>query len=122
MRGKSPISDWNPGWQTKTLAFVAGGVIAALFVSNPRGYGFGGAMVAAGAALVVPTIAYRKFWGQYRFWIVFALLAAVQVPLVIAVRPLVEQFRFMFMLLFGAVDCVAVISAFYWTCAGDRQA
>ncbi len=111
-----PTVGWNPGWRTKALALLIGGVIAALFDGRPHGYGWGGAILSAGAALVVSAVAYQKLWGRRQFWITLALLAAVQVPVVIAVRPLVEQFRFVFMLVFGAVDCMVVISVIYWAC------
>ena len=111
-----PTGGWNPGWRTKVLALLVGVIIAALSNGRAHGYGWGGAILSAGAALLVPILAYRRLWGRGRFWTTLALLAALQVPLVIAVRPLVEQFRFAFMLMFGAVDCMVVICAVYWVC------
>jgi hypothetical protein len=89
--------------------------MAALFSGRRHGYGWGGAIVSAGAALLIPGFGYRKFWVRGRFWAIFALLAVLQVPVVIAVVPLVEQFRFIFGLAFGALDCMFVITVIYWT-------
>lgn len=71
-------------------------------------------MICAAAALIVPLPAFRAFWDLGRFWITFAVLACAQVPLVIAVRPYVEKFRFGFMLAFGAADCILAIAVFYF--------
>jgi len=46
-------------------------------------------------AVVVPVLLlqYRRFWNQRRFWITVFLMTAVQVPLVVAVRTLMDQAR-----------------------------
>lgn len=107
---------WNPGWRTKLVAFVIGVIIAAIFAGKPQGYGWGGAILCGGAAVVVPALAYQRLWGTRQFWVTLALLTALQVPVVIGVRPLIEQFRFMFILVFGSVDCMFVIAVIYWAC------
>jgi hypothetical protein len=52
---------------------------------------WGRAVFAAGVAMVFPIIGFRDFWTDGRFWITVILLGVLQVPLVIAVRPLMEQ-------------------------------
>jgi hypothetical protein len=93
----------------------------ALFIDKSNGYGWGGAIVSAGASIAVPTMAFRKLWGQGWFWLVCALLAVLQIPLVIVVHPLVEQFRFGFLLMFGVTDCFVVIAAMYWLCSTGKN-
>jgi hypothetical protein len=63
---------------------------------------------------VTSYVAYRRFWNPVSFWITFALLVAAQVPLVIAVRPFVEQYRFPLMLAFAVLDCVLVAVVMSW--------
>ena len=91
--------------------------MALLSLSSPKGYGLWGAITASAAALVVPILGFRGFWSMRRFWIVSGSLALLQVPLVIVVREMVEQHRFPFMLGFGAVDCVFVITVIYRLCS-----
>src|SRR4051794_21614239 len=55
-------------------------------------------------AIIVPTIGYRKYWHQSWFWMTIAALAVLQVPAAILARPLIDRFRFVFMLPFGLVD------------------
>jgi len=66
---------------------------------------------AAGLAMVIPIIGFRDFWNSGRFWITIALLGVLQVPLVMGVRPLMEQLKFPFMLTFGILDCALMIAA-----------
>ena len=78
--------------------------------------------MAAGAALIIPIIGFRDFWNMGRFWITVLVLGAAQVPLVIAVRPLIEQLKFPFMFTFGMFDCILVALAISWVCSehGDK--
>ena len=109
--------NWNPGWPTKMAAAMAGGFMALLSLSSPKGYGLWGAITASAGALLVPIVAFRGFWSMRRFWIVAGFLALLQIPLVIVVREMVEQHRFPIMLGFGAVDCVFVIAVIYRLCS-----
>jgi len=67
----------------------------------------------AAAALIVPVLLYRKFWGQGWFWITAALLGLIQAPLVLAVRPLMLQARSFYMLAFVMVDGMFVIAVIF---------
>jgi|SRR5581483_5812946 len=82
---------------------------------------WGTAPLAAGAAITIPVIGYRDFWNKGRFWITVFVLAMFQVPLVIAVRPLIEKLKFPFMLMFGLFDCVLVALAISWVCSENSE-
>ena len=114
-KGWNP-GQWNPGWRTKLAAAAIGGTTALLSLGSPRAYGWWGSVASAGAALIVPILAFQSVWKVPRFWLTFACLAVLQVPLVIAFEPLVERYRFGLMLAFGAVDCIFVITVIYYLC------
>jgi hypothetical protein len=116
------VPNWNPGWKTKAVAVSAGGLMALLSFRNPEGYGLWGSITAAGAALIVPAVAFRELWSLGRFWVVLSFLGVLQVPLVILLQGMVERFRLPFMLLFGAIDCVFVISVIYKSCSESSSA
>jgi len=71
--------------------------------------------LAAGAAMIIPVIGFRDFWGEGKFWITVLILGAAQVPLVIEVRPWVGKFPSM--VAFGVFDCVLVALAISWVCS-----
>jgi len=72
---------------------------------------------AAGVAITIPIIGFRDFWAEWRFWITIVIIGAFQVPLVILVRPLVEQLKFPFLFTFGIFDCVLVVLGVSWVCS-----
>ncbi len=104
-----PVDLWRPGRLTKLAAFVIGGLFALLSITRPDGYGWMGSVLMSGTALIIPTLQFRTLWNQTRFWIVVAVLTAIQVPLVVTVRPLVEQYRALFLVAFGVGDGLFVI-------------
>ncbi len=73
----------------------------------------------AAAAVAVPVLLRqcRRFWNQGRFWIVVSLLTIAQVPLVIAVRPWIDQHGRSSTLLFGVVDGLFVIFVIVLVCS-----
>ena len=72
---------------------------------------------AAGLAMIIPIIGFRDFWNSGRFWVTIVLLGVLQVPLVIGVKPLMEQLKFPFMFTFGMLDCALVALAISWVCS-----
>lgn len=105
-------------WWLHVLAIAIG--ILAYSCSFWFGYAWGASIGAATASLIFPAlIYYRKFGKRERFWMIVSLLSIVQIPLVIAVRPLVEQFRFVFILMFGAADCLFVAFAITRMCSEE---
>jgi hypothetical protein len=111
----SDLAMWKPGWRTKVLAAVAGGLCMLLSLLGQYGYAWGGAITSAGAALIVPVLGLRRLWHQGRFWAVVAVLAVAQVPLVIALRPRIAKGGLATMLAFGAVDCLFVCLVIFST-------
>lgn len=109
-RGTTP-----PTRQAHVIA-IAAGTVAFLF-SLKFGYAWTGSVTAACIAVVIPISAFRKFWYTARFWIVASLLAAFQIPLVIVAHPLIDEYRFVFMLLFASGDLVVVSVVIYWICS-----
>lgn len=75
------------------------------------------AQFAAGVAMLVPIFGFRDLWNEARFWITILLLGVLQVPLVMAVRPLAEQLKFPLMLTFGIFDCAVIIAVVSWVCS-----
>ncbi len=94
-------------WPVKTvllaLALLAG------FFEHALGAWAGPSAMAA-IALVVPIFLFRRFWSQTWFWVTAALLGIIQVPLVVAVRPLVLQARSFYTLSFVMIDGLLVIA------------
>jgi hypothetical protein len=88
-------------WVLLSLALLAG------FFEHDFGR-WAAPIAMAAIALVVPILLYRTYWGKLWFWITALLLAVVQIPLVMLVRPLIEQSRAYYMLVFGMVDLVFV--------------
>ena len=71
--------------------------------------------------MIVPIIGLRDFWGEARCWISVLVLGAAQVPLVLEVRPFLEQFKFPLLLTFGILDCALVIAVLSWACSSQLQ-
>jgi|ERR1035437_1320324 hypothetical protein len=106
-------------WWLHVLA-IAIGLFACLCIVR-FGYAWGGSIGAAAGGLIFPAIIYyRKVGEPHRFWMTVTLLTIVQIPLVIAARLLVEQFRFVFMLVFAVGDCVFVALALNWMCSREK--
>jgi hypothetical protein len=73
----------------------------------------------SGLAMTIPIIGYRDFWNQGQSWVTVMLLGVIQVPLVIALRPVMEQFGFPVMFAFAAVDCALIATAISWVCSRE---
>ncbi len=71
--------------------------------------------------MIIPIIAFRDYWNELRFWITVVILGVLQVPLVIAVEPSMEQFRFPFMFTFMILDGLAVIILISRVCSIDLR-
>jgi len=66
--------------------------------------------------MIIPLVGFRDFWNSGKFWMTVVLLGVLQVPLVIAVKPLMERLKFPFMFTFGMLDCALVALAISWVC------
>jgi hypothetical protein len=63
----------------------------------------------AAIALILPVFSYRRFWGRRWFWLMASILGAIQIPLVFAARPLIQQARAYYTLIFAMADVMFVI-------------
>lgn len=100
---------WKPTRRTKILGFIIGGLFGLLSFGRPDNYGWMGTSLMAAAALSIPMLQFRQLWSQARFWITTSLLTAMQLPLVVLMRPLVERLRPLFLLDFGIADGLFII-------------
>lgn len=67
----------------------------------------------AATAVVVPILLYRRFWSKNWFWITALLLGILQVPLVISIRPWIQQagpFPMLIMMLVDGLCVIVVVS------------
>jgi hypothetical protein len=86
--------------------------------------GWGEPSAMAAAAVVVPVLLrqFRRLWNQGKFWITVSLLAIIQIPLVIAVRPWIDRYGRISTLLFGIADGLFVIVMIVLVCSkSDRE-
>jgi hypothetical protein len=98
------------GWLSRPvkalLIFLA--VVAGFFEHSTTGWG--APISIAAAALVVSVLYYRNLWDHIWFWITVVLLAAFQVPLIIAMRPIIKQARMFYMGVFLMADALFIIT------------
>ncbi len=116
--GRLESKQRKPWW----LHVIAIGIGVAAFLCSLRfGYDWTSSIATAAGSLIFPAVIYYRKVGKHnRFWETLSLLTILQVPLVIAARPLVEQFRFVFLLAFGFGDCVLVAFVLNWMCPSEK--
>jgi hypothetical protein len=121
MNNSGELHDSRPQkkWRKVNVWSIKGPYLVALFVLGLfyDSLHWGRAPIAVGIAMIAPVIGYRDFWNEARFWISVLLLGAVQVPLAVAVSPLMERFGFPFMFTFAIFDSVLVVLAISWVCS-----
>ena len=82
---------------------------ALLCVSTEHWFpGWSGAIGVGGAVPALIVYSTSKAWREVWYWITNVILAALQVPLMIFVQPLIERYKFSFLFLFAFVDFFAV--------------
>lgn len=62
----------------------------------------------AGAAVFGIIIVKRRYWQNRWFWVTFAVLVILQLPLIILTKPLMDYLKFLFMWAFAFVDLFAM--------------
>ena len=92
----------------KWVVLVVAGLIGLL---DQTIHGWGGPILMAAAALVIPILLFRRFWDRAWFWVTAIALAMVQVPAVIRVYPLMQQATSHYSLAFVLADGLFVIFA-----------
>jgi uncharacterized membrane protein YhhN len=112
---RRPVKGWRKvnTWSFKGPLLVVGGLLGFL----DHSLHWGRAVFAAGVAMLIPIIGFRDFWKDFRFWVTVVLLGIFQVPLVILLRPLADELKFPFMLVFGILDCMVVALVISWICS-----
>ena len=123
MRGQHQFTSadlWRPGRASKAIAAIIGAFVMLVSFHWSEGYGWAGGVLMAGAALTIPLLQFRKLWSQGRFWITLLLLAALQAPLIILIRPVFERLRAFSLLAFGIGDGLFVIYSIWFVCSGLR--
>ena len=115
LKGWKKINTWRIKGPLLVVALLVGFFDHALHWS--------GASVAAGIALLVPVIGFRDYWNTWKFWATVLAFAALEVPIVLLMRPLVEKSGFPVLYAFGILDCAFVIGGIYYVCcaADDLQ-
>jgi len=108
-------------WQRINTWRIKGPILAVAFLLGIFDHvlHLGGVSFAAAIAIVVPAIGFRASWREWRFWASLAAVALLQIPLVLALRPLVDKSGFATLFIFGMLDCGFVLTAIFYVLEGD---
>jgi len=68
------------------------------FPGTSRSFGIGS------VAIIFTIIAKRRYWRFAAFWATLTVLAVLQIPLMMACKALLDEFKFAFMLLLAVAD------------------
>jgi hypothetical protein len=98
----------GPAW----IPLVAGAVLLGFFNDALGGWGLPAAVGAA--VILIPVLQYRRYWHGRWFWLSMVALSIVQIPLIFLGRPLMDEFRFAFNLVFGVADLCWVVVVINW--------
>jgi hypothetical protein len=109
-------------WPVKVLLFALVGV-AAVFDESARLGGWGGIVAMALIALAIPVSLrqFRTYWKQTRFWITVSLLAILQIPAVVTLRPLIGRAGSASLLGFVILDTILVIVVIVLVCSRSNE-
>ena len=81
-------------WHIHAIAILAGLALGLLTLGNPHSYSWVMSIaVGIGSVGVTGTIAYRKFANSRQFWKTIVFLLLLQIPIVIAARPVIERYQ-----------------------------
>jgi hypothetical protein len=80
---------------------------------------WGRVLFAALIAMVLAIVGFRDFWDGWRFWVTVALLTSLQIPLVIVLRPYMEEAGLPWLFAFTIFDCFLAVGAIYFVCSGN---
>lgn len=109
----------NPVPGLAWIPLIIGALLLGFFNEALAGWGLPSA-IAAGVILL-PILQYKRYWCDGWFWLTLAALSLAQVPLIIFTRPLMEQFRFGFNLVFGVADLFLVVLIINWVSPAQRE-
>jgi hypothetical protein len=83
--------------------------------------GWGLAIAAAVAPILVAVVYYKPLWRGRQFWLVMCALTVLQIPLVVAAKPLADQLEFPFLFAFAILDFFLLALVINWVCPKDGQ-
>jgi hypothetical protein len=98
----------RPAWIV--ICFAA--LMLGLFNEALGGWGLPAGV--AGAAIAIPILKYQRYWGGAWFWFSMLALSVFQVPLVILFRPMMDQLKFGFNIVFVTLDAFIVALVINW--------
>jgi len=76
--------------------------------------GWGVPIAIGGSVIGISIIVLRRFWCGVWFWATISVMAALQVPLMILARPLMAQFKILFMLPLALADAFLIALVVNW--------
>jgi hypothetical protein len=89
--------------------YVAAVVLSVLGILFDRKFpGLSRSLGSAGAAILGIIVVKRRYWHYSWFWLTFAALIIVQLPLILLTKPLMDYLKFVFMWIFALVDLFAM--------------
>ena len=97
-----------PAW----IPIVAGAFLLGFYNDALGGWGL--ACAVGTGVVLLPVLQYRRYWHSAWFWLTMAAISIAQIPLIIFVKPAIDQFKVMFDLIFGAVDLCLVVLVVNW--------
>ena len=106
VRGWQKVNTWRFKGPLFVVAFLLGIFDHALH--------WGGASFAAAVAIIVPIIGFRAYWNTWKFWASLSAFILLQIPLVFALRSLMEKSGFPMLYAFGILDCAFVVTGFFY--------
>jgi hypothetical protein len=109
----------NPLSSTAKAVLVVAAALLGWFSHALGGWGLPAAVAAA--AIAGPTLKYRRYWHRAWFWLTILGMSIIQVPLVVLARPVMDQLKFGFYVLFVTVDAFLVAVAVNWIRPRDDQ-
>ena len=99
------VKDGKVTWRVYVISIP----LAVVAISLEHWYpGISRPIGASGAALVGTVITKHRYWGFRWFWITLVLLTALQFPLMVLAKPLLDYLKFLFMWVLAFVDLLAI--------------
>ena len=99
------VKDGKATWGSYLIGLVVGA--GSLFMERHHP-GTSRSIGVSFATIIFTIIAKRRYWRFAPFWATLTVLAVLQIPLMMACKGLLEEFKFGFMLLLALVDFFAV--------------
>jgi len=102
---KKFVKDGKATWRVYLAAVVVGLVGISMEHRIP---GITRPIGTAAVAISGTLITKRRYWGFSWYWITFGMLTILQIPLMVAAKPLFDEFKYFFMWIFAFADLAAM--------------